>query len=454
MKIISSAQTRAVRAIVERQRETDAGVVSRVAGIVDDVRRRGDRAVLKYARAFDRLQGPMELDADEIRRGAQETPPAVRAAISTAARHIRRVSAKQVPKGWRTTVAPGVVIEQRVTPLDRVGCYVPGGRHPLPSSLLMTAIPARAAGVPEVIATCPDPAPAVLAAAVEAKVTRLFRIGGAHAIAALAYGTATVPRVDKIVGPGSAYVASAKAQVAADCPIDFYAGPTEIVVVSSGGNPEWIAADLVAQAEHDPDARAMLLTPSRPLARAVAVAVAAQLEEHPDAAPSIAAHGVAVVTRTLDEAVDLANAIAPEHAVTDTLAVARRVTRTGTVFVGAYGAQAAGDYATGSNHVLPTGGVARVRGGLSAADFVRVNSVQRLTRRGLGGLAPSVISLANAEGLRAHAASVARRVLPRPRVESPAPAARRQTAATGTDVAGKDQVKGLASETGSQEAGG
>ena len=428
MKIISSAQTRAVRAIVERQRETDAGVVSRVAGIVDDVRRRGDRAVLKYARAFDRLQGPMELDADEIRRGAQETPPAVRAAISTAARHIRRVSAKQVPKGWRTTVAPGVVIEQRVTPLDRVGCYVPGGRHPLPSSLLMTAIPARAAGVPEVIATCPDPAPAVLAAAVEAKVTRLFRIGGAHAIAALAYGTATVPRVDKIVGPGSAYVASAKAQVAADCPIDFYAGPTEIVVVSSDGNPEWIAADLVAQAEHDPDARAILLTPERPLARAVAAAVSAQLEEHPDAAPSIAAHGVAVVTSTLDEAVELANAIAPEHAVTDTLAVAHRVVRAGTVFAGPYGAQAAGDYATGSNHVLPTDGAARVRGGLSAADFVRVNSVQRLTRQGLRGLAPSIISLANAEGLRAHAGSVARRVLPAPRGRGSGPGSGSQEA--------------------------
>ena len=415
MRIIASSQARAVRSLVERGRTPDPDVAGRVAEIVDDVRRRGDRALLKYARAFDRLRGAVEIEADEIRRGAQETPPAVRAAIRTAARHIRRVSAKQVPRGWRETVAPGVVIEQRVTPLDRVGCYVPGGRHPLPSSLLMTALPARAAGVPEVIATCPNPAPAVLAAAVEAKVSRLFRIGGAHAIAAFAYGTATIPRVDRIVGPGNAYVAAAKAQVARDCPIDFYAGPTEIVVVSSDGNPEWIAADLVAQAEHDPDARAILLTPERSLARAVAAAVAAQIEEHPGAAPSIAAHGVAVVTPTLDEAVDLANAIAPEHAVTDTLAVARRVVRAGTVFVGPFGAQAAGDYATGSNHVLPTDGVAQVRGGLSAADFVRVNSVQRLTRQGLRGLAPSVISLANAEGLHAHAASVARRVLPPPR---------------------------------------
>ena len=415
MKIIASSQTRAVRALVERGRAPDAEVAGRVAEIVDDVRRRGDRAVRKYARAFDHLQGAVELDPDEIRRGAQQTPPAVRTAIRTAARHVRRVSAKQVPKGWRTTVAPGVVIEQRVTPLERVGCYVPGGRHPLPSSLLMTAVPARAAGVREVIATCPNPAPAVLSAAVEAKVTRLFRIGGAHAVAAFAYGTATIPRVDKIVGPGNAYVSAAKARVAPHCPIDFHAGPTEIVVVSSAGDPAWIAADLVAQAEHDPDARAILLTPERRLARAVSTAVAAQIEEHPDAAPSIAAHGVAVVTSTLDEAVELANAIAPEHAVTDTLAVAHRVVRAGTVFAGPYGAQAAGDYATGSNHVLPTGGAARVRGGLSAADFVRVNSVQRLTRRGLRGLAPSVVSLAHAEGLRAHAASVARRVLPPPR---------------------------------------
>lgn len=411
MRIVASSNRRAVRALVERGRTSDPDVASRVAEIVDDVRRRGDRAVRKYARAFDRLQGPVELDADEIRRGAALAPPAVRAAIREAARHIRRVAARQVPKGWRMTVAAGVAIEQRVTPLERVGCYVPGGRHPLPSSLLMTAVPARAAGVGEVIATCPDPAPAVLAAAVEARVDRLFRLGGAHAVAALAYGTASVPRVDKLVGPGNAWVAAAKARVAPDCAIDFYAGPTEIVVVSSDGNPDWIASDLVAQAEHDPDARAVLLTPSRPLARAVAAAVAAQLEDHPGAAPSIEAHGIAVVTGTLDEAIELANAIAPEHAAADTLAVAHRITRAGTVFAGPYGAQAAGDYATGSNHVLPTDGAARVRGGLSAADFVRVHSVQRLTRAGLRRLAPSAISLANAEGLRAHAASVAIRVL-------------------------------------------
>ena len=315
-----------------------------------------------------------------------------------------------MPREWRAATVPGVVVEQRVTPLARVGCYVPGGRYPLPSSLLMTAVPARVAGVEEVVAVCPRPDPSVCAAALEAGVTRLFRIGGAHAVAALAYGTRTVPRVDKIVGPGNAWVAAAKAHVAADCPIDFFAGPTEIVIVAEGGNAAWIAADLVAQAEHDPDARALLLTPSRELARAVAREVDRQLEHHPAARQSIEQHGGAVVTRDLAQAVELANAVAPEHAVCDDERTAQALTRAGTVFVGPYGAQAAGDYATGSNHVLPTGGAARFRGGLSAADFVRVNSVQHLSGDGLRRLAPTAISLANAEGLLAHAASIAVRL--------------------------------------------
>ena len=410
MKIIASSNRRAVRRLVDRRLATDADIERQVAQIVDAVRRRGDRALREYARRFDELTASVEVSRREIRQGARQTPPAVRRAIKEAATHIRRVATRQVPQGWRTSIVPGVVVEQRVTPLERVGCYVPGGRYPLPSSLLMTAIPARVAGVREVIAACPRPDPAVCAAALEAGVSRLFRIGGAHAIAALAYGTTTVPRVDKIVGPGNAYVAAAKAHVSADCPIDFFAGPTEIAVVASTGNAVWIAADLIAQAEHDPDARAMLLTPVARLARAVARAVDDQLAAHPAARRSIERHGVAVVTRDLDEAIDLANEIAPEHAVCDRETVARRLTQAGTVFVGTHSAQAAGDYATGSNHVLPTDGAARFRGGLSAADFVRVHNVQRLTRKGLRRLAPTIISLANAEGLVAHAASVAVRV--------------------------------------------
>ena len=411
MKIISSTNKRGLRSLLNRNQSEDKARIRDVQRIIDDVRCHGDSAVRKYARRFDKLRGPVELSSDEIRDKAKATPPAVRKAIKEAARHIRRVSKKQIPQSWRTAVVPGVIIEQRVTPLDRVGCYVPGGRYPLPSSLLMTAIPAKIAGVSEILVACPNPAPAVLAAAMEAKVTRLFKMGGAHAIGAFAYGTRTVPSVDKIVGPGSAYVSAAKAYVAADCPIDFYAGPTEIVVVSQNGRPDWIASDLIAQAEHDPEARAILVTPTRSLATAVRSALTEQLHEHPAAKPSIDAHGIAIVTKTITEAVDLANAISPEHAVTDTRAMANRLVRAGTVFVGPYAAQAAGDYATGSNHVLPTSGVARFRGGLSASDFVRVNSVQQLNQRGLRRLAPSIISLAHAEGLRAHAASVARRVV-------------------------------------------
>lgn len=411
MKIIASPNTRARKRLVDRQRRSDPQVSRQVARIVNEVRQRGDRAVREYARRFDGLSGPIEVPARDIRNGAANVPPAVRAAIRQAAKNIRRIAVKQVPREWRTTTVPGVIIEQRVNPLDRVGCYVPGGRYPLPSSLLMTAIPARVAGVPEVIVACPRLDPAVCAAALESGISRLFRIGGAHAIAAMAYGTSTVPRVDKIVGPGNAYVAAAKAYVAADCPIDFFAGPSEIVIVAGArGNADWIAADLVAQAEHDPDARAVLLTSSVRLARAVAQAVEQRLETHPAARRSIRTHGLAVVTKSLAAAIELANQIAPEHAVCDSDAVARKLTKAGTVFVGPYSAQAAGDYATGSNHVLPTAGAAHFRGGLSASDFVRVSSVQRLTRDGLRRLAPTVISLANAEGLVAHAASIAVRV--------------------------------------------
>jgi histidinol dehydrogenase len=275
----------------------------------------------------------------------------------------------------------------------------------------MTAIPARVAGVAEVIAVCPRVDATILCAAETAGVSRLFRLGGAHAVAALAFGTATVPRVDKIVGPGNAYVAAAKALVSRECAIDFHAGPSEIVVVSISGRPAWIAADLIAQAEHDPDARAILLTPSRNLAAAVAREIVRQLPGTGPARQALAANGGIVLTRSLAEAVALCQRMAPEHVVCDTDAVAGRLTRAGTIFVGDYSAQASGDYATGSNHVLPTSGAARSRGGLSAADFVRVSTVQRLTAAGLRRIAPAAIALARAEGLSAHAASIAIRNL-------------------------------------------
>ncbi|HET7220255.1 MAG TPA: histidinol dehydrogenase [Vicinamibacterales bacterium] len=409
MRIIDtrdSANARALAALLDRRPGRDPLVQRRVAAIVARVRRDGDRALVMYAKRFDGLSAPMEVARADMERAARGLASDVTSAISFAARRIRRVAAKQKPRSWTIVPTPGVAIRQRVLPLDRVGCYVPGGRYPLPSSLLMTAIPAVVAGVPEIVAVCPKPDPTVMYAALEAGVTRLFRIGGAHAIAALAYGTASVPRVDRIVGPGNAYVAAAKAHVAADCAIDFFAGPSEIAVISNAGNPAWIAADLIAQAEHDPEARAILITSSKRLASSVAREIARQTPAEGPARRALAAAGGIVVTRSLDEAIGLAQRLAPEHAVCDTQAVADRLTRAGTVFVGDFSAQASGDYVTGSNHVLPTAGAAAARGGLSTADFVRLSTVQHLTAQGLRAIAPAGIALANAEGLVSHAQSL------------------------------------------------
>ena len=410
MRIVDATDRDAVRELLSPTRVRDAETDRRVGEIVADVRERGDAALLRYARTFDGLDGDAEISRKEMTAGARSVPAPIRAALRQAAANIRAVAKRQVPRGWKTRVSRGVTVEQRIVPIDRVGCYVPGGRYPLPSSLLMTAIPAVAAGVNEVIAVCPRPEPVVLAAAVEAGVSRLFRLGGAHAIAALAYGTETVPRVDKIVGPGNRYVAAAKALVAADCGIDFYAGPTEILIVASGGDAAWIAADLIAQAEHDPDARAVLITPSRTLATAVVNAVEQQTPSAGPAPESLAAHGGIIITSSLREAMALTNAAAPEHLVLDAERLATQVKSAGSVFVGSWSAQVAGDYAIGSNHVLPTAGAARVRGGLSAADFVRQITVQRVTAQGLRRIAPSVMALARAEGLEGHARSIEIRV--------------------------------------------
>jgi histidinol dehydrogenase len=274
----------------------------------------------------------------------------------------------------------------------------------------MTVIPARVAGVRDIVVACPRPAPVVLAAALEAGASEVFAIGGAQAIGALAYGTASISRVDKIVGPGNVWVTAAKALVSADCSIDLHAGPSEIVVASDDGHPEWIAADLIAQAEHDPGARAILVTTSRRLAKAVAREIDRQMPADGPAQISLARNGAIVVARSQSEATDLVNQIAPEHLVLDEGASVNRYRSAGTIFVGRWSAQASGDYCTGSNHVLPTGGAGRFRGGLSAADFVRVFTVQRLTRRGIETIGPEAAALADAEGLEAHAASIRKRL--------------------------------------------
>jgi histidinol dehydrogenase len=406
MRIIDAGNRRALERVFRKDRAADRAFERRVAAIVGAVRTNGDAALIRFARTFDRATPPLEVSRDEMLTAAATLPAGVRRAIAQAARSIRKVAVRQVPKSFTVTVRPGVAIEQRVEPLTRVGCYVPGGRFPLPSSLLMTAIPARVAGVREVVAVCPRPEPAVMAAALEAGVTRLFRVGGAHAVAAMAYGTGTIPRVDKIVGPGNRWVAAAKALVSADCAIDFYAGPTEIVIVAGSGRPDWWAADLVAQAEHDPDARSIFITWRRTLAERVVKRVAAMAVGRDIVRRSLAAHGAALVVDSAEAAMRLANRLAPEHLVVECDALIKQPTIAGAIFVGPFTAQAAGDYATGSNHVLPTSGAARFRGGLNAADFVRVMAVQRVSRRGLRALAPTIVSLARAEGLEAHAESI------------------------------------------------
>jgi histidinol dehydrogenase len=406
IRIVSSSNRAAIKRLLSPDRVRDRVTESRAQEIVTRVRRGGDATLKRYARELDGLTGSIEVPRRAWEKQARTLPRDVRAAIARAARHIRSVAKQQVPKGWRHTVAPGITVEQRVTPLARVGCYVPAGRYPLPSSLLMTAIPARTAGVQDVIVCCPRPDAAVFAAAIEAGADRLFRIGGAHAIAAMAYGTRTVPRVDKIVGPGNRWVSAAKSLVSSDCGIDFYAGPTEILIVTASGSPSWIAADLLAQAEHDPDARAVLITTSPRLAERVAGEIARQMPSRGPARQSIARHGGIIVCPNLTDAIALANAAAAEHVVAGTESIARKVTNAAAVFVGDWTAQVAGDYAIGSNHVLPTAGAARFRGGLNAADFVKLISVQRVTERGLKSIAKTVTALARSEGLEAHARSI------------------------------------------------
>jgi histidinol dehydrogenase len=369
--------------------------MKRVERIVNDVRRRGDVALRQWSAKLDGLTGPFEVSRKELKRGWDETPREVRAAIREAVRNVSAVAAKQMPQPFTIDVRKGVRIEQRVEPLGHVGCYVPGGRFPLMSSLIMTVVPARIAGVPRITAVCPAMTPAICCAAVEAGATNLLRLGGAQAIAALAYGTASIARADKIVGPGSAWVAAAKDLVSRDCAIDFHAGPSEIVVWSDRGRAEWIAADLLAQAEHDPDARTIFVTTRRELAKGVRALVARAGSQAP-----------VRLVRTRADAIALVNRLAPEHLVCDTRRDAACITAAGTIFIGDWSAQAAGDYVTGSNHVLPTGGTARFRGGLSAADFVRVFTVQTMTRLGIRALSQSAIALAEAEGLSAHANSI------------------------------------------------
>jgi histidinol dehydrogenase len=400
--------------ILAARHRRDAAAESVASRIVNDVRRRGDAALFAWTRRLDGIRltpNNLWVNAHERRAAARAVPKDLRSAFQHAARNIRRVAEEQLPRSWSIAVEPGVRVGQRISAIDTIGCYIPGGRFSLVSTLLMTAIPARVAGVRRIVIACPRPNTALLAAAEMLGLQEIAHIGGAQAIAALAYGTRSVPRVDKIFGPGNRFVTAAKRLVSADCAIDLLAGPTELLIVATSGNPSYIAADLLAQAEHDPDAVALLVTTSRKLATAVGNAVAEQLSRLPDTNPakrSLSEKAAILLAPDSASAVRFANRFAPEHLSIPgaQAALVDKLNAAGSIFLGPWSAQSVGDYASGTNHVLPTSGGARTRGGLSTADFVRCTSVQHVSAAGLRSLGPVVAALADAEGLVAHRRAV------------------------------------------------
>ena len=406
MRIVSGREAASVVERIAARGSDLGGLEPRVRRIVEGVRRGGGRSLRRYAERWDGLgaKQPVRVSEEEMAEAWRMLAPRLRRSLRQAAQNIKRFSEWQKPRGWMRTRG-GISVGQVVRPLESVGCYVPGGRYPLVSTVLMTVIPAQVAGVKDIRVVSPRPSAEVLAAAAMLGVREFYRVGGAHAIAALAFGTSSIAKVDKIVGPGNSYVTVAKRLVSFDCAIDFLAGPTEAVVLSDSGVPEFIAVDLVAQAEHDAEALAVLITTSRELARAVKVSVATFAKGNATAQKSLRAHGAILIAASREQAREWANRIAPEH-----ITVAEEdlpfIQSAGSVFVGDYSAQAAGDYASGPNHVLPTAGQARFRGGLSVADFAKVITVQKLSAKGLRRIAPAIECLAGAEGLPAHAKSV------------------------------------------------
>jgi histidinol dehydrogenase len=411
VKTFGRSRTAAI-ALIETLEQRGAVNTARVEPVVRrilaELRKRGDRALRKYGAEFDGLtkEQRLQVSGEEMKAAWEATAPKLQAAMMVARGNILAFAEAQLPQEWMISPAPGVKTGQIVRALDSVGCYVPGGRYPLPSTLLMTVTPAQVAGVERIVVCSPKPAKETMAAAWLAGVTEFYRVGGAQAIAAMAYGTNTIRRVDKIVGPGNLYVTAAKMLASSECAIDMPAGPTEIVVASETGSAVGIAADLVAQAEHDPQTLAVLITSNETLAREVAGEIQDQAKRNTIAKRSLAAQGCILVTATVRESRELTNRLSPEHLTVDTEADLKWVRNAGSVFVGRYAPQSMGDYVSGPNHVLPTGRVGRVRGGLSVMDFVKVITVQQYTHRGLKQMGPHAIVLAEAEGLTGHAESV------------------------------------------------
>jgi histidinol dehydrogenase len=413
MRILKLTQRTEAELMKVREGQDRAALVS-AGRIVADVRKRGDAALDQWTRNLDGRDLPRDgvwTSRKECQAARKRVSREFLHAATHAAKNVRRVAEQQKPREWNLRVEPGVNVRQIVRPIETIGCYIPGGRFALVSTLLMTVVPAQVAGVRRIIAVCPRPNDELLAVAGTLGITEVAHVGGAQAIAALAYGTKRIPRVEKIFGPGNRYVTAAKQIVSADCAIDLPAGPTEAVVLANRGNSSWIAADLLAQAEHAPDAGSFLVTTSMRFARRVQGEVEKQLATLPKENPaqtSIRKSGAILLARTWREACAFVNRFAPEHLSLpeEGGSVLQEIHSAGTVFLGPLSAQAFGDYASGSNHVLPTGGWARRRGGLSTEDFVKRISVQKIDRQGYQRLANDVELLARAEGLQAHANAI------------------------------------------------
>ncbi|MFM9983157.1 MAG: histidinol dehydrogenase [Burkholderiales bacterium] len=414
-----------LRKLAGHEASQDESVEATVRSIVAAIRERGDEALLEYTRQFDRVDAlsmaDLEIDREELDRALRAIPAVQAQALRDAAERIRRFHERQRSESWEYADSDGTRLGQRVTPLDRVGLYVPGGKAAYPSSVLMNAIPAKVAGVRELVMVSPTPGgernALVMAAAALAGVDRVIAIGGAQAVAALAYGTQWIPRVDKIVGPGNAYVATAKRQVFGAVGIDMIAGPSEILIICDGlTSPDWIAMDLFSQAEHDEDARAILLSPDAAFLDAVATSIETllpQMARRSVIASALSAHGALVKTRDLDEACDISNRIAPEHlelSVEDPDALLPKLRHAGAIFLGRYTSEALGDYCAGPNHVLPTSGTARFSSPLGVYDFQKRTSVIGVSREGAVSLGGIAVTLANGEGLQAHALSAKYRI--------------------------------------------
>jgi histidinol dehydrogenase len=415
----------ALDALVAFEVAQDPSIDAVVAAIIADVRARGDAAVLEYTARFDRMPArsiaELTIDTGAMRAAYESLPIAQRGALDIAARRIRDFHERQRGGGFGFRDDDGTELGQRVTPLDRVGLYVPGGKAAYPSSVLMNAIPAQVAGVGEIVVVVPTPDgvrnPLVLGAAHVAGVTRAYTVGGAQAIAALAYGTESIPAVDKICGPGNAYVAAAKRRVFGVVGIDMVAGVSEILVIADKtANPDWIAIDLFSQAEHDEMAQAILLTPDAGLIEQVKASAARLIREMPRAgiiAASFERRGALIRTVDLEEACMIANRIAPEHlelAVADPEALLPNLRHAGAIFVGHFASESLGDYCAGPNHVLPTGRTARFSSPLGVYDFQKRTSILRIAAKTARALAPVAMTLANGEGLTAHARSAAARL--------------------------------------------